>query len=146
MRASRLRSTRLASNSALLFLVGAVASVGCAPQLEIVLVKDPALANVPGFVKFQMGERDKAPEVQEFGPFDTFAIPDEQFAPIVPNTEFFIDVIGCVDGVPDSCNEPAEFNARGCTPYITLGRDEVRTETITVKGAVEGDAECPPQA
>jgi hypothetical protein len=143
MKASRSAWIRASFSSAALvaLLCGA-----CAPQLEIILVKDPALADAPSFVKFQMGERDKAPEVQEFGPFDTNAIPDEQFAPIVPDTLFFIDVIGCTDGVPANCVEPAQFNARGCTPFISLGRDEVRTERITVKGAVEGDAECPPQA
>lgn len=122
-----------------------MAAGACAPQLVITLEKDPALTQAPGFVKIQMGERGQAPEVSEFGPFDTAAIPDDQFAPIVPGTEFFIDVIGCNEGDAEKCNEPAEFNARGCTPYISLGRDEVSREVIIiVKGAVEGDAECPP--
>lgn len=146
MKASRSASTRVVFSSVVLALIALAGGAGCAPQLIIVLEKE-GLAQAPGFVKFQMGERDKAPEVQEFGPFDTAAIPDEQFAPIVPETEFFIDVIGCTDGNPDNCNEPAEFNARGCTPYMTLPRDAVDVEVIIkVKGAVEGDAECPPQA
>jgi hypothetical protein len=145
MKASRSTWTRAAFSS--LVVIGALASVelGCAPQLIIVLEKDPALTQAPGFVKFQMGERGKAPEVHEFGPFDSAAIPDDQFVRVVPDTEFFIDVIGCNEGDPELCDEAAEFNARGCTPYMTLGRDEVAREVvIIVKGAVEGDAECPP--
>ncbi len=142
MKASRSAWIRASSSSALLL---AVALTGCAPQLEIELVKDPALGQVPGFVKFQMGRRDRVNnEVAEFGPFDTNAIPDEQFAPIEPDIEFFIDVIGCNSGVAAECAENGQFNARGCTGFISLARDEVRTERIVVKGAVEGDAECPP--
>lgn len=144
MKASRSGWTPVACKLAVfLMLMGAM--TGCAPQLIIALVKDPALQQSPTFVKFQIGERPTVPEVVEFGPFDTNAIPDEQFAPVEPGIEFFVDVIGCPDGDPVNCVDAASFNARGCTPYITMGRDEAdRTVTITVKGALEGDAECPP--
>lgn len=116
---------------------------GCAPQLEIVLVKAPDLPASPPFVKFQVHERDKA-EPAEFGPFSTGAIPDEQFAPVVPGTPFFIDVVGCQQAEPAECVEPERFVARGCSDFLSLQRDEARNVVIEVHGAAEGAALCPP--
>jgi hypothetical protein len=115
----------------------------CQPQIEIVLVKDADLVSAPPFVKFQVKERG-AQDVAEFGPFDISAIPSEQFAPVVPGTEFFIDVIGCGDGDPALCVESNSFNARGCTDFMTLAKAEVRSIEITLHNAAAGDLLCPP--
>lgn len=127
----------------LLALLSAALAAGCGPQLEIVLVKAPDLAASPPFVKFQVHELDDA-EPAEFGPFSTSAIPDEQFAPVVPGTVFYIDVIGCQQAEPEECAEPDRFVARGCTELFSLERDEVKRVVIEVHGAAEGAALCPP--
>ena len=143
MRDSRGASTPLASR-ALLALVAAVAASACQPQVEIVLVRAAGFDATPEFVKFQVKERG-APAAGEFGPFDLDAIPDEQFAPVVPGTEFYIDVIGCPAPEPENCVEPGSFNARGCTPtFISIGKDEVKSIEIVIDNAVNGDAICPP--
>ena len=143
MRASRGASTRRAfSRFSELALVALAAS--CQPQVEVILVRAEGFAGTPEFVKFQVKERG-ANTVEEFGPFDLDAIPDEQFAPIVPGTEFYIDVIGCPQPEPENCVDPGSFNARGCTPtFISLGKDEVRSVEIVMNDSVAGDAICPP--
>ena len=143
MKASRGAWIRAACSATAIIVVAAGAGAGCQPQLEIVLVRAADLEGRPTFVKFQVGQRGQE-GVAEFGPFDVDAIPDEQFAPVTPGTEFFIDVIGCPDGDAANCRDAANFTARGCTPFMTLGRDEVTTVTIEVHNAPAGDVLCPP--
>lgn len=107
-------------------------------------MSDPALTVPPNFVLFQVGERLTFPEVSQFGPFDVNAIPDEQFAPVEPGAEFYIDVIGCSDGAVDACDQGSEFTARGCTEYMVLQRDEIATIRIVVELPTAGDTHCPP--
>lgn len=122
----------------------ALLSGACQPQVEIILVRAPGFEATPEFVKFQVKER-AAPAAKEFGPFDLDAIPDEQFAPVVPGTEFYIDVIGCPAPEPENCVEAGSFNARGCTPtFISVAKDEVKSIEIAIDNAVNGDAICPP--
>ena len=119
-----------------------LACVACQPQVEIILVRAPGFEATPEFVKFQVKERGL--DVVEFGPFNLSAIPDEQFAPVTPGAEFYIDVIGCPDGDPALCVEAGSFNARGCTGFITVGKDENKSIEIVIDNAVNGDAICPP--
>lgn len=143
MKGSRGRSTRRGSRT--LCALSALGALGCQPQLEVVLVRAPGFVGNFEFVKFQVKERG-AEAAQEFGPFDFNAIPDEQFAPVVPNTEFYIDVIGCQESAPEDCADPLTFNARGCTQtFITLGKDETKTVEIVMDNAVNGDVLCPPE-
>lgn len=139
MKASRSASTRR-SCSALLLACALAGS--CAPQVEVVLVRGN-LEGRPTFVKFQIGQRG-VDGVQEFGPFDPDAIPQEQFASVPPGVEFFIDVIGCKEADPALCIEPSSFTARGCTGFITIDPDAVNVIEIVVDNPVDGDERCPP--
>lgn len=142
-------STRRGFNGSAMCALGVALGVAlgaaCQPQVEIILVRAAGFEATPEFVKFQVKQRG-VDGVDEFGPFDLDAIPDEQFAPVAPGTEFSIDVIGCPAPEPQDCVEPGSFNARGCTPtFISVGKDEVKSIEIAIDNAVNGDAICPPQ-
>jgi hypothetical protein len=119
-------------------------AAACEPQLRIVLVKADDLEVPPEFVKFQMRELD-AEKAQEFGPFSAAGIPDDNFTPLEPGTPFYIDVIGCQTGKAEECAAPVSFVARGCTAFISIGRDDPpREERIEVHRADVGAESCPP--
>ncbi len=148
MKASRSRSTRRACNwaRALVRGLGAAAvllAAGCQPQLTLVLVRASDLNATPPFVKLLIRQLDEQqPDV--FGPFDVRTVPDEQLAPVPPESRFYIDVIGCQTDAAEECQATTSFVARGCTDVMTLERDSVVEVEVQMHSAAEGATICPP--
>lgn len=122
----------------------ALCAAGCGPQLTLVLVRAGDLNATPPYVKLLIRQIDEAqPDV--FGPFDVRTFPDEQVAPVPPDSPFYIDVIGCQTDASEECQDATSFVARGCTDVLTLGRDSEVVVEVQVHSAAEGATICPPE-
>lgn len=150
MRASRSPSTRRVCSGVRACWLGlgalaALAATACQPQLTLVLVRASDLNATPPFVKLLIRQLDEQqPDV--FGPFDVRTFPDEQLAPVPPESAFYIDVIGCQTDAAEECQETTSFVARGCTDIMTLQRDSVVEVEVQMHSAAEGATICPPDA
>jgi len=122
-------------------VVGLGGLAGCGgPQVTLTLTRNEGLAVAPEFVRFVFHMAD---EDVEAGPFGITAIPAESFAAVPPPVSFSIDVIGCLKGVREECEDPTSFVGRGCAGPFSRDRDTDLAITVELLPTVEGNALCP---
>jgi hypothetical protein len=117
--------------------------LGCAPQVELVLVRGEGLEIAPSFIRLLV-RPDGAERSLEYGPYTLTAVPAEEFADVPIGTLFYVDVFGCGDQVADNCNEEIEYTARGCSPFVERERDEDLELRIEIFPPDVGNQRCPP--
>lgn len=122
-------------------LVLVVAAVGCEPPpVTLKLTLADGLA-APDFVRFVFHLEEGDP--LEHGPFSRASLPSERFAEVPPFVSFSVDVIGCLRGVREECEDPTSFVGRGCAGPFSRERDtELRIE-VELLPTADGNAACP---
>lgn len=117
-------------------------SVGCGePPVTLRLRRDPALLVSPQFVRLVFAVQDGEPIEQ--GPFSLAVLAGERFAGIPPGVSFSVDVIGCLRGVREECEDPISFVGRGCAGPFSRERDTELLVDVVLLPTEQGNAACP---
>ncbi len=118
-------------------------ALGCNNGASVTVDLDKA-ANVPALGSVVVVIRDLLKDKPEyFGPINLKENPKVVLAAEVePGTEFYVDVVGCLD--PDRC-EGDLIAARGCKDPMKVGAGEEATVQVTLF-LNAGERDLPPQA
>jgi hypothetical protein len=127
--------------SSLLALLIVIGTAGCgAPPVTLKLTRTPGLA-APDFLRFVF--HLEGGETIEQGPFSRNSIEAERFAEVPPLVSFSVDVIGCLRGVREECEDPTSFVGRGCAGPFSRERDTELLIEVQLLPTAEGNAACP---
>jgi hypothetical protein len=118
-----------------------IAGVGCEPPpvtLKLTLA-DGLIA--PDFVRFVF--HLEGGDAIEQGPFSRASLPSERFVEVPPFVSFSVDVIGCLRGVREECEDPTSFVGRGCAGPFSRERDTELLIEVELLPTADGNAACP---
>lgn len=131
--------TRAASS--LFSLLVVVGAAGCGPPpVTLKLTRAEGLA-APEFLRFVF--HLEGGDTIEQGPFSRGALDAERFAEVPPLISFSVDVIGCLRGVREECEDPTSFVGRGCAGPFSRERDTELLIEVELLPTAEGNAVCP---
>lgn len=128
-------------------VVGALAGLcslcglGCEPAPVTLRLTLAEGLGPPSFVRFVFALEDGT--VIEEGPIPREGLATERFVEIPPRVSFSIDVIGCLRGEREACEDPLSFVGRGCAGPFSRERDTPLDIEIELLPTVEGNAACP---
>jgi hypothetical protein len=119
----------------------ALLSVGCEPAPVTLRLTLAEGLGPPAFVRFVFALEDGS--VIEEGPVARGSLETERFAAIPPGVSFSIDVIGCLRGEREACDDPTSFVGRGCAGPFSRERDTTLDIEIELLPTADGNAACP---
>lgn len=131
--------TRAASD--LLALLVVVGAAGCGPPPVTLKLTRAEGFSAPQFLRFVF--HIEGGETIEQGPFSIGSIETERFAEVPPLKSFSVDVIGCLRGVREECEDPTSFVGRGCAGPFSRERDTELLIEVQLLPNAEGNAACP---
>jgi hypothetical protein len=117
-------------------------TIGCAPQLQLVLNRADDLAGKPEYLRIELEDPVTHEPFEQSGPHNTDTMPSEEFAEIPPDTQFVVDVIGCKTSEIKECESDADFLARGCSPVLVISRGGSLVQQIDVHNPTDGAIAC----
>jgi hypothetical protein len=129
------------------FVIGVLAGLctpcglGCEPAPVTLRLTLAEGLGPPSFVRFVFALDDGT--VIEEGPIAREALSTERFVEIPPRVSFSIDVIGCLRGEREACEDPLSFVGRGCAGPFSRERDTTLDIEIELLPTTEGNAACP---
>lgn len=122
-------------------VVVVVGTAGCGPPpVTLKLTRAEGLA-APEFLRFVF--HIEGGDTIEQGPFSIGSIETERFAEVPPFVSFSVDVIGCLRGVREECEDPTSFVGRGCAGPFSRERDTELLIEVELLPTAEGNVACP---